>query len=133
MMNRDPEFDEMASELGLPHGRIISWSKSGYRVAHPSHFVMFNATIADLWGHRLWAGDLDLSRDEAAIVELARRRGETLYVLFEADAGLYESVTVDAAPISVARDGSITLDDRYRIERDGAGRLVRSVRAVADQ
>jgi hypothetical protein len=116
--------DRLAAELGLPHGRIISWSKYGYRAAHPGHFVMFNATIAR-FGEPLWRGDLDLTLDEAAIVELARRLEDTLYVLFEADAGYQDWVTVDGAVIAVTPDGSVTVDDRYRIERDERGRLTR--------
>jgi hypothetical protein len=122
-MTTDAEL--VASELGLPHGRILGWSKSGYRAAHPSHFVMFNATIAR-WGEPLWRGDLDLTTDEAAIAELARRLGETLHVLFEAEAGYQEWVTVDAAVITVTPEGSITVDGRYRIERDDRGRLARA-------
>ena len=128
-MSADPSL--IAAELGLPYGRIIGWSKSRYRAAHPGHFVMFNATIAR-FGEPLWRGDLDLTRDEAAIVELARRLGETLYVLFEADAGYQDWVTVDAAVIVVAPDGSVSVDDRYRIERNPIGHLVRSLPRTAN-
>jgi hypothetical protein len=43
----DPKVEAIAGQLGLPNGRLISWSKSGYRDLYPHNFVLFNGSIAD--------------------------------------------------------------------------------------
>jgi hypothetical protein len=67
--------------LGHP-GRMISLSKTLYREAHPDHLVVFNSNVCLARG-KIWRGDLDLTEDEQLLVELARRIGETVYVLYE--------------------------------------------------
>jgi hypothetical protein len=61
---------ELAAELGLPWGRMITESKSWYGRAHPEHLAVFNATVADEAGTDLWWGDLDLTLDEPKLAAL---------------------------------------------------------------
>lgn len=124
-MNGDPRVAKIAGDLGLHHGRRISPSKSGYRSLFPGNFVIFNATIADDDGHRLWAGDLDLTRDEEKLVAFAQALGQRLYVLFEGDAWSDEGIGVDVAAIVIFEDGGVSLTYRYGIERNVEGRIVR--------
>jgi hypothetical protein len=62
--------------------RMISYSKSGYHERNPDHVALFNANVCLDTG-KIWWGDLDLTRDEPKLVELARRLGKTVYVLAE--------------------------------------------------
>lgn len=43
-------------------GRIISFSKSGYRKAYPNNEVIFNSFIYTPKGRIVWYGDIDLTR-----------------------------------------------------------------------
>lgn len=63
-------------------GRMISYSKSGYEERHPDHAPVFNANVC-LAAGKVWHGDLDLTLDEAKLLELAHRVGETIFVLYE--------------------------------------------------
>lgn len=82
-MTASPDFADVAAELGLSLSRMVGPSKSGYHRLHPDHAVVFNATIADEDGNRLWWGDVDLTDDEATLLELAQRVEIDLYLYFE--------------------------------------------------
>jgi hypothetical protein len=71
-------------EILGPPGRLISYSKSGYRTRHPDHVAVFNGNLC-LEGGKVWHGDLDLTVDEPMLVGLARIIGTTVYVLWERD------------------------------------------------
>jgi hypothetical protein len=64
-----------------PPGRLIARSKSGFREEFPNHLAVFNAQI-HIKGVTVWSGDLDLSRDESLLKQIAQEAGE-LYVLSE--------------------------------------------------
>jgi hypothetical protein len=68
-----------------PAGRMITASKSGFLRRHPDHAPVFNANLCLEQGRKVWFGDLDLMDDKQRLVHLARRIGETLYVLHEYD------------------------------------------------
>jgi hypothetical protein len=55
--------DVVDRHLGPP-GRLVSRSKSGYRMEFPDHLVVWNAQVF-VGGETLWRGDLDLSVDES--------------------------------------------------------------------
>ena len=74
----------LTATLG-PSGRMISWSKSGYSDAHPDHLAVFNANVALSPAVKVWHGDLDLTVDEPLLLDLARRTGRIVYVLYERD------------------------------------------------
>lgn len=68
-----------------PCGRMIASTKTGYAQAHPGHVAIFNANVC-IAGRKAWYGDLDLTREELRLRELAARVGRVVHVLFERDA-----------------------------------------------
>lgn len=70
-------------------GRMISGSKSGYRITHPDNFAMFNSNICTKSG-KIWWGDIDLTKSKQDLLDIAEATGEELYVLFEMD-GRFEN------------------------------------------
>jgi len=104
-----------------PAGRLISFSKSGYRERHPDRVPVFNANLA-LRGGRVWYGDLDLSVDELALVELARRVGQSVYLLRESDSRFEHEAhpLLGRAVYQVNQDGLCRFDHRFIVrDRDG--------------
>jgi hypothetical protein len=75
----------MAEVLLGPIDRMIASTKTGYGQAHPGHVAIFNANVC-IAGHKAWYGDLDLTREELRLRELAARVGFAVHVLFEPDA-----------------------------------------------
>jgi hypothetical protein len=73
----------------------------------------------------LWWGDLDLTRDEAPLVQLAKVIERRLHLLFEADVHFLDPIPVEAAAVVIEPDGSVRLTYRWGIKRDAAGRMVR--------
>jgi len=70
-------------------GRMISGSKSGYRVLHPNNFAIFNSNICTKNG-KIWWGDIDLTKSKQDLLDIAESAGEEIYVLFEMD-GRFEN------------------------------------------
>jgi hypothetical protein len=106
-----------------PVGRTIACSKTSYRENHPDRAPVFNANLA-LRGGKVWHGDLDLSVDEPALVELARRLAQTVFVLYERD-GRFEherQPRLEEAVYRVNQEGLYRFD-HHRIERDREGIL----------
>jgi hypothetical protein len=71
-------------------GRMMSSSKSGYFNAYPEGHPVFNANLGVRSTGKIWWGDLDLVRDKARLVELAKALGEDVYILREHD-GRFEN------------------------------------------
>ena len=68
-------------------GRMISGSKSAYTSRYPNNVVVFNGNlIGSTSGRKFWYGDLDLTKDSARLIQLAKDLGEGFYVLREMDA-----------------------------------------------
>lgn len=132
-MRGDRIVEEVAAGLGLPNGRLISQSKSGYHRLYPRSFAMFNASIADDAGKLLWWGDLDLTVDEAKLVELAQALGQRLHLLFEGSTHFKDPLPVEAAAVVIEADGSVVLSDRFLAVRDANGRIVREPRPRDDR
>lgn len=129
----------LAAELGLPWGRLIAESKSGYHAAHPAHLVIFNATVADEAGTPLWWGDLDLTLDESKLVALAVGLDATLCVLWESEVIGRELYgwpfdPLTAAVVRLTPAGEVLMGDRagLSVGRDAAGRLVRATTVARD-
>ncbi len=76
---------EVFSMSGFIQGRMISWSKSGYREKHPENEVYFNASIFILSEGPTWYGDLDLTKDRQILQEISTKLGKSLYILRESD------------------------------------------------
>ena len=61
-------------------GRMISYSKSGYRSEHPDNIVYFNAQIHNKKRKFIWAGDLDITKDMKILKKIEKESGEMFYV-----------------------------------------------------
>jgi hypothetical protein len=68
---------------GFAEGRLIAFSKSGYRKYYRGHFVVFNAQIFSRRGRVLKTADLDLTLDAEKLNAAARVVGENFFVLEE--------------------------------------------------
>ncbi len=71
---------------GFYIGRMISGSKSFYRSQFPNNKVIFNANIVVESQGKVWYGDIDITRDEEQLQEIANELGENIYILYEMDA-----------------------------------------------
>jgi hypothetical protein len=87
-------------DKGLVMGRMISYSKSTYRAAHPNNVVCFNGNIFTGEG-KAWWGDIDVTVSDAALQEVANETGKTLYVLREMD-GRFENENCDVERVKHA-------------------------------
>lgn len=100
-------------------GRMISLSKSGYEQCFPERAPIFNANVC-LAAGKIWHGDLDLTLDEPKLVELARRVGETVFVLYEHDARFEneDEPLLEKEVYSVTASGHTRFQFRYLERRD---------------
>jgi hypothetical protein len=133
LVRGDPKVEEVAAGLGLPNGRLISSSKTGYHDLYPRNFAMFNASIADDAGKLLWWGDLDLTVDEAKLVGLAQTLGQRLHLLFEGSTHFQDPLPVEAAAIVIEPDASVVLSERFLAVRDADGLIVHEARPEDDR
>ena len=69
----------------LLSGRIISFSKSGYRGEFPDNEVYFNSNIFVLGEGKIWYGDIDVTKEKEQLENVAREIGKDLYILREMD------------------------------------------------
>ncbi len=67
-------------------GRMISLSKSLYRLRHPGNTVIFNANILTKKRGKVWHGDIDITDEIAELQRLAAELDEEIWVLREMDA-----------------------------------------------
>ncbi|HWH24329.1 MAG TPA: hypothetical protein VNW68_05480 [Candidatus Limnocylindria bacterium] len=109
-MRGRPPVEKIAAALGLPNGRLISWSKSWYRELFPDHLVLSNASITDASGRRLWWGDLDASVDEEKLVALARALERRLFVFYEAH--FRDPLPIERAALVFEPTGEVLMTDR---------------------
>lgn len=123
---------EVAAAVGLANGRLISWSKSGYRRAHPDHLPVFNGTLTDADGAGLWWGDLDLTIDEPKLLAMAALLGTTIHVLYEGDSQRVEPerwvFDTGRAALTISQEGEVVVPERLSslVVRDDEGRLVKT-------
>ena len=121
-----------AAKVGLPDGRMISQSKSGYRRLYPNHVTVFNGTLADAEGAGIWWGDLDRTIDEPKLAALAAELGTTIHVIYESDAMFVgrdepHRFEIRSALVLITPDGkTIPGSHRWRphLARNDAGQLV---------
>ncbi len=71
-------------------GRMLSFSKSGYRDKFPDNEVYFNANIFVLGEGKIWYGDIDVTKEKEQLENVAREIGKDLYILREMD-GRFEN------------------------------------------
>jgi len=106
-----------------PPGRMISGSKTGYRDAHLDHLPVFNANVC-LGTSKVWWGDLDLTVDEPALLDLASRTEEIVSVLYESDGRFqHEDRPLIAEAVYSAAPSGHNLVDSILAERRPDGRL----------
>ena len=74
---------DVLRQHGFAEGRLIAFSKSGYRKYYRSHFVVFNAQIFSRRSRVLKTADLDLTLDAEKLTQAARATGENFFVLEE--------------------------------------------------
>lgn len=70
---------------GFQMGRMLSYSKSGYRESNPNSIAYFNANIVTVTDGKIWYGDLDLTKDGEALKRVAIELGEPIFILKELD------------------------------------------------
>jgi hypothetical protein len=99
--------------LGRP-GRIIAWSKSEHARRNPDHVLVFNANVCISPDRKRWWGDIDLTREEPLLVELAARLGETLFVLYEYD-GRFRN---ERRPLLYRAVYEVTASGHYRFDHE---------------
>lgn len=78
-IKKTPLSEAIERELGLT-GKIISGSKSGYRLDHPNSLVYFNACIYDEYLTQVWFGDIDLTLDNEKLKKIASVVEQPFYV-----------------------------------------------------
>ena len=87
-------------------GRMLDASKSDYSRAHPTHTVVFNANVCTESHGKIWFGDIDVTRDEAKLIELAEALGENVHVLYEMD-GRFDNEESPAIERAVYSTGAV--------------------------
>jgi hypothetical protein len=106
-----------------PPGRMISASKSHYLDAHPDHLPVFNANVC-LGSSKIWHGDLDLTIDEEALLDLASQTEQIASVLYETDGRFkHENSPLIAEAVYSAAPSGHSLVDSTLAERRADGRL----------
>lgn len=98
-----------------PHGRMISQSKSQYRITYPEHLVVFNANVCILDG-KIWFGDIDVNRDKLKLMDTAKELQESIFILKEMDAR-FENENKPLLKNSVIvfhSDGTYTINDNLK-------------------
>ena len=79
-------------------GRMLSFSKSGYRDQFPDNEVYFNANIFVLGEGKIWYGDIDVTKEKEQLENVAREIGKDLYILREMD-GRFGNENLDDSEI----------------------------------
>jgi hypothetical protein len=77
-----------SSILGF-EGKMISWSKSGYRNENPENLAIFNANIiqkTEKGYEKIWFGDLDITLDYEKLIRISECLDTEIFVLYEMDA-----------------------------------------------
>lgn len=86
---REKEIEEVAGELGIFPGKMISYSKSDYTRRFPVNLVIFNANIFMRLNHEfelvLSGCDLDLTKDSLKLILLAEIVEADIAVTYESD------------------------------------------------
>lgn len=108
-------MEELIREKLGHSGRMISGSKSGYRRLYPDNFVVFNANLCTK-KKKIWYGDLDLTLDKNALLEIAVEMGETLYVMYEMDARFEneKKFDIERAAAIFHKDGKAEVGKNYK-------------------
>lgn len=77
-----------SSILGF-EGKMISFSKSGYRNENPENLALFNANIiqkTEKGYEKIWFGDIDITLDYEKLIRISECLDTEIFVLYEMDA-----------------------------------------------
>lgn len=80
-MNID-KINDLLAENNLFCGRMLS----GTKIAPKGQYCVWNANIVVKSNGKIWFGDINLTKDSAALNKVADAAGEPLYILREMDA-----------------------------------------------
>lgn len=90
-MNQETVAIEILGGLG----KLVSWSKSGYRERYPKNLVVFNSNVLVVHkrkflkketAEKIWYGDIDITLERENLKKLAQTLETTVVVLSESDA-----------------------------------------------
>lgn len=84
-MGEEITIQKVFRNEGFMLGRLLCESKSMYREAYPDNLVVFNANIVTVTHGKIWYGDLDITRDQEKLREIATIVGEPFFILKEMD------------------------------------------------
>lgn len=127
-----PEQSQLLKDkLGYP-GRMLSGSKQTPKSKYGEHLAVFNANlIIDDYGKQ-WFGDIDITRDEVKLGDIARFFGKQVYVLRERDARFEHEnnpLLDQAVYLTDGTDGFILNPDyKGKYDRAADGKLYRKPR-----
>jgi hypothetical protein len=94
-------------------GKLISWSKSGYRENYPRNLAIFNSNIV-VDGKKVWFGDIDLTISKSILKSIAAEEKIDIYVLREMSARFDNEETPDLSePVAVYYKGETIKYDPY--------------------
>ena len=102
---------EASVERILGHaGRMMSYSKSGYRERRPTNVCVFNSRLVTVLAGQsecVWWGDIDVTLWEERLVALARLIEKPLYLFYERDAADELLADLDRALLTVSPIGQV--------------------------
>jgi len=108
-------FKTVDDLMGIP-GRLVGSSKNSYAKNHEKNLVVFNGNLfiqlEDRY-QKIWYGDVDVTREEPTLIELAKQLDTTVFLLREMD-GRFEYEEKPKIEKSVARiypDGMVMLEE----------------------
>lgn len=87
-------MNKLFEKHSLNLGRMISSSKTLYRMNNPKSEPIFNANVFSDEG-KIWYGDLEMTTDSSLLQKISDESNKTIYVLREFD-GRFEN---ENAPI----------------------------------
>ena len=96
------EISKVFIQHDMPWGRLLSYSKSGYRRDNPENDVLFNANIYILGIGKVWWGDIDLTKEWNSLEMIAAYFVKSLYVLREMDGRFGKEDRTDEQIIALA-------------------------------
>jgi len=96
--------------LGIP-GRMLSRSKN---MRKPT--TICNANVFNANAEKIWFGDIEIERDQEALIQLAATEG-TLYILYETDGRFLDQIPspdyVRSVAAFIVENGGIRYSDQF--------------------
>lgn len=77
------KIENIFNKYGFNRGRLISYSKSRYRNNHPNDYILFNGNIFTKKYHKMWWGDLNITKDSLKLQEICNEIDLDLIIVSE--------------------------------------------------